>query len=176
MIVASGASNYCIRAVIFPRFKDLTTKPIAHASRTLPAERNYNQIEKEIHAINYVIKKFHRFIHGRKFSLQLDHRLFLTIFGSKKDIPTRIANRLRRCGIILLNFNFKREFLSKILWHADELSRLIPKLSKPLEDTVIVALSDEKELSVLCNTIRELPMTVEDIRKQLIKTNSFFKN
>ena len=50
--------------------------------------------------------------------------------------------------MILLNYNFKMEFQSsKKLGHADGLSRLIPKFSEPLEDTVIAALKDEKELS-----------------------------
>ena len=58
------------------------------------------------------------------------------------------------------------EFLSsKNLGHADGLSRLIQKFSEPLGDTVIAALRDEKELSVLlCNTIQELPVTLEDIK------------
>ena len=57
------------------------------------------------------------------------------------------------------------EFLSsKKLEHADGLSRLIPKFSELLEDTVITALRDEKELFVLLsNTILELPVTLEDI-------------
>ncbi len=39
------------------------------------------------------------------------------------------------------------------------------------------ALRDEKELSVLlCNSIGELPVTLENIKKLQRKTNSFFKN
>ena len=77
------------------------------------------------------------------------------------------ANRLQRWRIILLNYNFKIEFLSsKKLRHADGLSRLIPKFSEPSEDTVIAALRDEKELSVLLfNTIQELPVTWEAAEK-----------
>ena len=53
--------------------------------------------------------------------------------------------------------------LSKKLGHGDRLSRLIPKYMEPLEETVIVVLRDESELSgQLCNTIRELPVTLED--------------
>ena len=111
--VASDTCNYEIIAVILHKFKNGTTKPIAHASRTLlPAERNYCQIEKKSLAIIYLIMKFHRFIHGRKFMLQMDHRLLLTIFGSKKGILMQTANRLHHWGITLLNYNFKMEFLS----------------------------------------------------------------
>lgn len=166
IIVASDASSYGIRVVILHKIEDGTTKPIAHASRTLlPAERSYSQIKKESLAIIYSVKKFHKFIHGRKFTLQMDHRPLLKIFGSRKGIPTHTANRLQYWAIILLNYDFQMEYLpSKKLGHVDSLSRLIPKVAEPLEDTVIAALREEKELSVLlCNTIQELPVFLEKI-------------
>ena len=55
---------------------------------------------------------------------------------------------------------------SKKIGHANGLSRLIPKNTKPLEETVIASLKEEKELSgLLINTIQEFPVTLEDIRK-----------
>ena len=177
IIVASDASDFGIGSVILHRFEDGTTKPIAHASRSLlPAERNYSQIEKESLAIIFGLKKFHRFVHGRKFVLQTDHRPLLSIYGSKKGIPTHTANRLQRWGVILLNYDFKMEFLpSKKLGHADGLSRLIPKFSEPLEDTVIAALHAESEVKgVLCNAIKELPVTLEEIRKRA-ESDAFIK-
>ena len=85
LIVASDASDYGIGAVPLHKFEDGVTKPIAHASRALlPMERNYSQIEKEGLAIMYAVKKFHRFIHGRTFVLQTDHKPLSSIFGSKK--------------------------------------------------------------------------------------------
>ena len=56
-------------------------------------------------------------------------------------------------------------YLKKI-GHADGLSRLIPKNTEPLEETVMALLKEEKGLSgLLINTIRESPFTLEDIRK-----------
>ena len=59
--------------------------------------------------------------------------------------------------------------------HADGLSRLIPKNTEPLEETVIASLKVEKELSgLLINTIRELPVTLEDIKKAA-ETDAFIR-
>ena len=88
--------------------------------------------------------------------------------AKKKGLPTHTANRLQRWGTILLNYDFKMEFLpSKKLGHADGLSRLIPKTGEPLEDTVIASLRSEKDYSaILCNTVKELPVTLDDIKKE----------
>ena len=105
-------------------------------------------------------------MHGKKFVLQMDHHLLLSIFESKKGIPTHTANKLQHWGTILLNYNYEMEFLpSKKLGHADGLSRLIPNISVPLEDTVIAALKAEKEAKdMLCNTVKELLVTLDEIR------------
>ena len=91
----------------------------------------------------------------------------LSIFGSKKGILIHTVNWLQRWSIIFLNYNFKMEYISsKKIGHADGRLRLIPKNTKPLEETVIESLKEEKELSgLLINTIQELPVTVEDTRK-----------
>ena len=172
IILATDASDYGVGAALLHKYKDGTTKAIAHASRTLiSAERNYSQIEKEALAIIFGIKKFNRFLHGRTFILQTDHKPLLTIFGSKKGIPTHTANRLQRWAVTLLNYQFKMEHVSsKKLGHADALSRLIPKYQESFEETVIAALKDENECSkVLCNTIRELPVTLDQIKKEAVK-------
>ena len=169
LIVASDASDYVIGAMLLHRFEFEVTKPTAHASRALlPAERNYSQIEKEGLAITYAVKKFHRFVHGRKFILQTNHKLLLSIFGSKKGVPTHSTNRLQRWSVILLNYNFKIQYMpSKKIAHADGLLRLIPDNAELFEETVIAALKQEQELKeVLINTVSELPVTMEEIKKQ----------
>jgi len=50
-------------------------KPIAFASSTLSsAEAKYSQLEREGLAIIFAIKKFHKYLWGRKFTLVTDHQ------------------------------------------------------------------------------------------------------
>ena len=108
--------------------------------------------------------------------LQMDHHPLLSIFGSKKGIPTDAANRLQRWGTILLNYNYEMEFLpSKKLGHEDGFSRLIPKFLVTLKDTVIAAIKAEKEVKdMLCNAIKELPVTLDEIREKA-ENDAFIK-
>lgn len=156
IIVVSDVNAYGVGAYILHKMPDGTLKPIGHASRKLlPAEQNYSQIEKEVLGIIFAVTRFHRYIYGRFFTLQTDHKPLLTIFGSKKGLPVYTANRLLRWGMILLNYNFKLQYLpSNKIGHADGLSRLIPKKTEPLEDSVIAALRYEENIRTsLCSTI-----------------------
>ena len=165
--VATDASNLGLGAILLHKEDNGQLKAVSHPSRTLLlAERNYSQIEKEALSIIFTLKMFHKFLHGKSFILQMDHHPLLLIFGSKKGIPAHTANCLQRWGTILLSSTFKIEFLSaNEIGHADELSRLTPKLSEPLEETLIAALSTEMEIkSIICNTVKELPVTLKEIR------------
>ena len=131
IIVASDASSHGIGACILHKMPDGSKNPVAYASCSLlPPEKHYSQIEKETLAIIFAVTKFQR----RFFKLQTNHKLLLTIFGSKKGLPVYTANRLLRWGTLLLNYNFKLEYLpSRQIGHADGLSRLVPSQSEPLE-------------------------------------------
>ena len=151
-------------------------KTIAHASRTLlPAEKHYSQIKKEALRIIFAVTKFHRYLHGRFFTLLTDHKPRITIFGSKKGLPIYTTNRLLRWGTIFLNYNFKIEYLpSKQIIHADRLSRLVPKYSEPFEDTIIAALRTDCEIkNMIVNTIKELPVTLLEIKSEAMNDDLF---
>ena len=101
--------------------------------------------------------------------MQTDHKTLLTIFGSKNGLPVYTSNKLLRWGTILLNYNFKLERLPSIqIGHADGLSRLIPSQSEPLEDSVIASLRTDCEIkNMMLNTIRELPFTLKEIKREV---------
>ena len=119
-------------------------------------------------AIIYAVKKFHKYIYGRRFSLLTDHKPLLPIFGSKKGIPTYSANRLQRWATILAGYNFEIKYRKTTdFGQADGLSRLIANHQTPTEETVIANIALEKDIrSILADSIRNIPVTADEIRHE----------
>jgi transposase InsO family protein len=163
VIVAADASEHGLGAVIQHRWPDSSVKAIAHASCSLkPAEQNYSQIEKEGLALIFAVKKFHKYIYGRHFTLLTDHRPLLSIFGSRKGIPVHSANRLQRWAATLLGYDFKIEYRkSTDFGQADALSRLISSHPTPDEEVVVAALQAEFDMEMLTSY---LPVTFGKLR------------
>ena len=143
-----------------------------HASRSLlPGEHNYSQIEKEAQAIIFAVTKFNRYIYGRRFTLQTDHKPLVTIFGSKNGLQHIQLTDCFNEETILLNYDFQIQYLStNKIGHTDGLSRLIPRTPETFEDTVIAALRSENEVeNTLNNTIRELPVSLREIKREAVR-------
>jgi len=88
----------------------MAVKATAHASCSRkPAEYNYSQTEEGLALIS-AVKKFHKYFYGQHFTLLTDHRLLLSIFGSRKGIPVHSANRLQRWAATLLDYDFRTEY------------------------------------------------------------------
>lgn len=162
IIVSADASGLGIGAAIQHKMKDGTIKTIAHAARSLnSAEKAYGQIEREALALIFAVKKFHRYIYGRKFTLKTDHKPLLSIFGSTKGVPAHTANRLQRWALILLNYDFSIEYVkTKEFGNVDVLSRLINQKQKPEEDYVIASIQLENDITrSLTESIAKFPLT-----------------
>lgn len=126
LTLISDASQYGIGVCIAHTYPDGRERPIAFASRTLNrAEVGYSMIDKEALAIYYGVCKFQQYLMGRKFVIKTDHKPLVSIFGSKKGIPTMAANRLQRWAVFLSGFNFEVQCIrGRDNGCADALSRL----------------------------------------------------
>uniref|UniRef100_A0A5S6QAU4 RNA-directed DNA polymerase n=1 Tax=Trichuris muris TaxID=70415 RepID=A0A5S6QAU4_TRIMR len=169
VVVAADASSNGLGAVILHRFPDGKEKPIAHASRSLlPAEKNYSQIEEAL-ALVFAVKKFHRMVHGRRFTLVTDHKPLLAIFGCKKGIPVHTANRLQRWTTTLLGYDFVLQYRSTSNFgHVDILSRLIARQTRQEEDVVIASVEGDIQ-RVLADAVQKLPVTCRTIYQEKAK-------
>jgi RNase H-like domain found in reverse transcriptase/Reverse transcriptase (RNA-dependent DNA polymerase)/Integrase core domain/Integrase zinc binding domain len=105
-IVAADASPYGLGGVL-SQIYDEGERPVLFVSCTLSAaERNYSQLEKEGLALIFSVKKFHRFIYGRPFTLYTDHKPLKMIFSPDKAIPTLAASRIQRWALILSTYKY----------------------------------------------------------------------
>ncbi|BHF61934.1 hypothetical protein SprV_0100491400 [Sparganum proliferum] len=176
IVVAADASNHGVGAVISHTFPDGSEKAIMHAFRTLtPVEKNYGQIEKEALALVFAVKKFHKLLYGRHFTLLTDNKPLLSIFGSKIGIPVYSASRLQRWATILFGYDFDIRYCRTTdFGQSDALSRLIiiiiiiiiiSNQQEPEEDAVIAAISIEDDVRCqLSDAIQGSPVTAADIR------------
>ncbi|XP_055714762.1 uncharacterized protein K02A2.6-like [Phlebotomus papatasi] len=169
IFVASDASSHAIGCVAYHKFSDGSMKAFYHASRRLTeTEARYSQIEKEALGIIFAVKKFHRFLYGRQFTLMTDHKPLVSIFGSKRGIPTHTANRLQRWALILLGYHFNIQYLSTDNFgHADILSRLISGNRQQDDEIIIAQISLEEALDnhTVQDAVSQLPVKFEMIKQ-----------
>ena len=161
LIVSADASSYGIGAVFLSRKKG-EVKPIAFASKTFTeTEQQYAQIEKEAYALCWACERFEKYLLGKKFLVQTDHKPLVPLFSTKSlsSMPPRILRfRLR-----LSRFSYNIEHVpGKNLATADTLSRA------PLSSTDVDQLTEET-ISFVEDVLDNHPVTnsrMEDLKKQ----------
>ena len=179
LIVAADASPTGIGGVLLQRAPDGQTKAVFHMSKTLDkAQQNYSQIEKEALALVSAVERFRKFIYGRHFILQTDHRPLLALFktSNTKGLDTRSANRLKRWALRLIGFDFDIEYIrTENFGQADALSRLIQEVrqdsSDPDLEEVVASLQEEEEefLQVIQESTQFSQITFEQLQKATLK-------
>ena len=157
--LATDASPYGVGAVI-SHIVNGQERPIAFASKTLsPAENNYPQIEREALGIIYGVKKFHKYLYGRRFTLITDNQPLTTILAPDKGVPALTALRLQRWSLLLSAYKYDIMYRSSTdNANADTLSRFPVK--------------DNEELGLSINhfsMVDELPITARDIAEETRK-------
>lgn len=124
--------------------------PIAYASRALTdTEKNYAQIEKELLAIVFSVKRFHQYVYGVKVNVQSDHKPLETIL--RKPLGTA-PSRLQRMLLQLQRYDLNVIYTpGKELQIADTLSRATTQDKQrqcdDFDEKVIYALEPTEALS-----------------------------
>ena len=85
--VATDASNTGIGAVLYQEYPNSNERRyISFQARSLTkSERNYSATKRELLAIVFALRKFHRYLWGSRFNLFTDHRA-LTYLHTQKDL------------------------------------------------------------------------------------------
>ena len=70
---------------------------VIYVSRKLtPAEQNYLSIKEEAVAILFVVTRLKRFLFGRRFTLETDHKPLKNLFAPDEKIPKTASARITR--------------------------------------------------------------------------------
>ena len=117
------------------------------------------QIGKEALALEFVVKRFHQYLYGHRFTLLTDHKPLTTIFGPNKGIPPIAAARLQHWAVHLAAYSYDIEFKSTHdHGNADALSR------HPLKDSSGGCSIVPSEFKILCQ-IMSLLVTGSDVEQ-----------
>nr|CAI5833063.1 unnamed protein product [Callosobruchus analis] len=158
IFVNCDSSGYGVGAVL-SHIIEGDEKPVVFASSTLSStEQKCSNREREaLLALIFAVKKFNKYLYGRKFTLITDHQPLQFIFSKNKNIPTSAAARITRWAIILSGYQYDIQYKKgNSICNADGLSRLPIKVQ-----------TDIPEFIYSFNLVNEIPLNADDIRKAI---------
>ena len=133
---------------------DGTERPIAFASRSLSqAKGKYAQLEKEALALIFGVRRFHKYLVGRQFTLMLDHRPLLRILGPHVRVPT-LAASLQRWVLILSAYGYEIQYKPGVENKEADLPSRLP---------IPVEVIDPNEQTFHVDYCEALPVTAAEI-------------
>jgi hypothetical protein len=118
--VRTDASDIGLGGVLLQEDDEGVVHPVMYASRKLlDRETRYSTIERECLGVVWSIDKFARYLFGRHFCLETDHRPLTYLKLSKSS-----NGRLMRWALALQDYSFTVVPIAGSVNHADVLSRL----------------------------------------------------
>ena len=92
---------------------DGSERPVAFASSSFAADKKqYSQLDKEVLAIIFGVKHFHKYIYGQSFNIVSDHRPLIHLLSSSKATPVMASARLQRWELLLGAYDYTIAFAS----------------------------------------------------------------
>lgn len=138
-----NANPYEIGAVLNVIEKGVKRPCLMVSSSLSKAQKNYSQLHREALAIVFAVRKFHKYIFGRKVIVYTDCKSLESILSPNKDLGNIINSRFLRWLLFLQNYDLSVKFRpSKHTKNADGLSRV------PTEE---IFHEEEISLNQFCN-------------------------
>lgn len=160
MILTCDSSQRGIGSVLSHVMSNGEERPIYFFSAALTeAQKGYSQLERESLAIVLSIKKFHKFLYGRKFLIRSDHKPLQYIFAKNRNVPAMTAAKLQRWALFLANYDYDLIWVKgKDINNADGLSR------NPVSETYV-----EDDLVLSFTAGEDFPLNAEIIATETKK-------
>ncbi|CAH8673058.1 unnamed protein product [Schistosoma rodhaini] len=129
-------------------------RPVICVSRKLSvAEQGYSQTQREALALFWAVKRLHKYLFGKKFTIVTDHEALKFIYHPDKSLARSSAAMVQRWSIALSAYDYTIQHRSaKQIQHVDYISR------QPLQDRPVNT-SD-------CLLVQPLPVRRPDLIRE----------